>query len=578
MNLFDFEEHVNEIIRKRGSDYYANGGVEMLEQNAEGQYHAVVNGTEAYHITVALDESNNIIKFECDCPYDMGIICKHMVAVFYAVRGKHSCKQEKPVSSELHKKHSLKMDKDMDSIDIAIPQSRLKETLEGLTKEELISTIIGLSIEDDGINAKLNFQYCLEDLDNEVPYCRNLIRSSISKYAKRYGYVPYEYTYEALEGAAQVLQRAEQLIETQKYVRGVNLCLCIVSEMIKSLENIDDSDGYAGSIIEAAIGEIQSISCMDLAADISEALFKRLLMESGQELFNDWFDWRLELVDACVSLSCSDSQKELLLKYLQALADEQREEDYGRYHIERLVLLQYHVLLKYKDSTKASEFLHENIAFPRLRELIIQDALNNNNYEEVIRLALEGERLDAKMRGLVREWRQYRYTAYEQSGQLDLQRELAKQFILEDQFEFYDKLKKTYNKSDWPDIYKEILDTLEKHKRLHNCYLKILIEEKEYNRLLSYVQANPSDIKHYYKYLLEDYRAEVYEVYTRYALLKASLASGRKDYQEVCNIIRQLIKLGGAEQGRQLVAKLTVEYPRKTAFKEELAKIYKITV
>ena len=81
--LNEFEQIIDETILKRGLSYFKNGYVSEFAEISIGEYEAKVSGTEEY--TVRLEIKNNvIIKHNCDCPYDMGPVCKHIVAsIFY---------------------------------------------------------------------------------------------------------------------------------------------------------------------------------------------------------------------------------------------------------------------------------------------------------------------------------------------------------------------------------------------------------------------------------------------------------------------------------------------------------------
>lgn len=86
MNLKNFESEVERKIVERGLDYYKSGDVKRLERVSENEFSAVVFGTEKYSVYVKLNGEETIIEHECDCPYDYGDVCKHKVAVFYAIR------------------------------------------------------------------------------------------------------------------------------------------------------------------------------------------------------------------------------------------------------------------------------------------------------------------------------------------------------------------------------------------------------------------------------------------------------------------------------------------------------------
>ena len=87
MNLQNFEQFVEPKIVERGLDYYENEDVRKVEKVSENEFSAVVFGSEIYTVYVKLN-GNEIIEYECDCPYDWGDTCKHAVAVFYKLRAK----------------------------------------------------------------------------------------------------------------------------------------------------------------------------------------------------------------------------------------------------------------------------------------------------------------------------------------------------------------------------------------------------------------------------------------------------------------------------------------------------------
>ncbi len=85
MKLKSFESDVERKIVERGLNYYRSGDVKKLEKVSENEFSAVVFGSEKYSIYVKIN-GDAIIEHECDCPYDWGNVCKHEVAVFYAIR------------------------------------------------------------------------------------------------------------------------------------------------------------------------------------------------------------------------------------------------------------------------------------------------------------------------------------------------------------------------------------------------------------------------------------------------------------------------------------------------------------
>ena len=80
--LKEFEQHIDETIFKRGYQYYKKGLVQEPIEISNGEYEAIVEGTEDY--TVELTIKNGVVtEHVCSCPYDLGPVCKHEVAVMF---------------------------------------------------------------------------------------------------------------------------------------------------------------------------------------------------------------------------------------------------------------------------------------------------------------------------------------------------------------------------------------------------------------------------------------------------------------------------------------------------------------
>ena len=84
ITISNFEKYVLPQILVRGEDYYESGAVLEIEEESTGEWIATVCGTENYEVTVSM-EGNEIVAWECDCPYD-GNICKHVIATLLAIR------------------------------------------------------------------------------------------------------------------------------------------------------------------------------------------------------------------------------------------------------------------------------------------------------------------------------------------------------------------------------------------------------------------------------------------------------------------------------------------------------------
>jgi hypothetical protein len=85
MTIEDFHTKLEPQITAKGQTYFMQGAVLELVKEDDGKWGAIVIGTEEYEVEVFV-EGMAIQASQCDCPYDHGLICKHEVAVYFAIR------------------------------------------------------------------------------------------------------------------------------------------------------------------------------------------------------------------------------------------------------------------------------------------------------------------------------------------------------------------------------------------------------------------------------------------------------------------------------------------------------------
>ena len=92
-------------IAERGLLYFQQGKVRDVQKTSAGRYRAEVFGSENYSVWLKLDSDLYIKDGGCDCPY--GWACKHMAALWYAVRAQTPDKQADESSCSSLKSFSL---------------------------------------------------------------------------------------------------------------------------------------------------------------------------------------------------------------------------------------------------------------------------------------------------------------------------------------------------------------------------------------------------------------------------------------------------------------------------------------
>jgi hypothetical protein len=578
MNLDDFEQSVNMSILRRGREYYKDGRVDLAVFR-DGVYGAGVVGSDDYSVAVKLDGDKNIVEAECDCPYTDGPYCKHMVAVFYAIRdrqrGLTAPKQPKaakvvrlfPVLPQAEKKTLCGKD-EIFRVLSKQPKKRLLELLAAVAE--------GSEAVMDYLRAELVSGE--KEKDNWI----GLMRRHIDKAMDEDGFISYRDCEYALKGAYSVLGRAKRAGGEGDYGLAVALALAVLHEMVEMVGYADDSGGDIGDVIHEATGLMGAVAAQPLPASVAGRCFKQILAEAGDSVYDGWMEWRTDLLDICVALATTPGNRRDLdncLDRLMAKIAREKSERKGSwgsdYDAEQVALVRYNVVVKFDGPAKAADFLQENIRFSRFRELAIEQAMAAEEYGTAERLALEGERQDRPLPGLVRQWKEARYAAYQKSGQSAKVRSLGLELALAGDFDYYIKLKGLYDSAEWNGVYPGIIESVNKDAGYvrEGIYPKILIEEKEWQKLVAYVEEKPVRIVDFYRCLLKDFRGEVYRLFVRHLADVARVAANRRDYREVCAHLRLLVKIGGKKEAADLIEAFRQTYKRRPAFQEELLSV-----
>lgn len=570
MHLNDFEKHIDAKILARGKEYYYSNCVLSVAEVAKLSFEAEVEGTDTYLVEVELDSDHRIIDACCDCPYDLGVYCKHQVAVFYALRDIQKNSHTKPASGLAEMNKPVPPSFETEHQDIM-------QILSARSKEELVSFLSLLAIEHDEIKKRIELNFINYGEKDEVEQCRYLIRSYIDRYTNRRGYIEDENVGAALQGAEIVLEKAQNAYLSHNPLHAAELIFCTVGEMLGLLTFMDDADGGIEAIIEDGISILNDmIADEELTVEEQECLFHRLLEEAADSRYDEWDDWRLDLLDLCIDLAATEALRKQLDQYFCALLEKCCALDNWnqRYLSERVSFLRYTMIIEYENQQAAQAFLQDSLRYPKFREIAINQAMTGQNYDLAVQYAREGEEQDKDFSGLVSKWRELRYKAYKAGGDVSEQRKLGLEFILTGSFEYYTDVKNTYPAADWAIVYPKIIFLLEnQHKTYMGIYSKILIEEGEKSKLLSHVKERPDLIERFYENLMPEYTVEVWNIFNSYIQQKAFRANKRKDYEAVCSIIKLLKKAGGDEAARQIVQQLRLHYYRRPAFLDELSKI-----
>ena len=85
MNINNFHQHIPNKILERGEEYFECNLIQNVERYNPDNWSANVQGSDIYSVEIELN-GDEVLSWHCDCPYDHGDICKHVVAMLFYIR------------------------------------------------------------------------------------------------------------------------------------------------------------------------------------------------------------------------------------------------------------------------------------------------------------------------------------------------------------------------------------------------------------------------------------------------------------------------------------------------------------
>lgn len=549
MNLNNLKTTVPAKLYKRGLDYFEQDFVEQLTEDAPNRWHALVAGTRNYEVSVHLKKDGTIVGSYCTCPFESDSLCKHEVAVCLAIR-------------EHKKEHGSA------AVDVLMQ-------LKGLKKAELLEILEELVEKQPSAGLYLIEKFASPDgMDEER--ARRMMWKSADR-ASRRGFIEWDRTDQALEGASEVLEYVDGLDLPDDAEKIMRLSLIVIQECTEMLQMADDSSGDISAAVYESLAKIDETLEQwpeELDGATVDAMLGLLYQHVLFSLEQDMTDAAGDLVESVLQWNERGDFTEKLYNFLaDIIASNEMQNKTYRYTEERFLMYQLAILQQQGKQELVEAFYKKHRDFPAIRKAQALQALYANDFEKVIRLCGEAEQLDANFAGLLHDWKKIRFAAYEGLGRTAEMIGLSVEFALQGEETYYVKLKSLVEPEKWPEKLEALLAEMKNSPRGRPLYLEILIEEERLEELLDYCRANVSAIGNLYPYLLTDYPHDVNEIYTAHIYRLIERASNRKAYFSACQVIKEFKKALGAEAAVGLIEELKFMYPKRTALLDELGKI-----
>ena len=250
----------------RGEAYFAAGAVRSLRPS-EGGVKAVVQGTRRYRVHLWAEDAE--LAYDCSCPIGHeGDFCKHCVAVGLAW---HSGGQTAGAGAR-------------EEDGSVLGEADLRAYLLGLEKEALVTLLIEQADEDERLHRRLALRTA-RATSGAAP--TSAWKDALAEALGSDDFVDYREAYDYACGVEEVIETLEDFLRDGEAGKVIGLAEFGIAELERSLEQVDDSDGWLGGLL-GRLQELHLEACRQARpepVELAERLFEAE-MESSFDAFH----------------------------------------------------------------------------------------------------------------------------------------------------------------------------------------------------------------------------------------------------------------------------------------------------
>lgn len=580
LTLQNFQKQINNAILLRGEKYYNNGYVASIEETGEGTWIAEVEGSETYKVELTLKNGNVISDFNCDCPYDGGI-CKHLAAVFFALRSEIKKMEDQPKG--VSKKNVF------------------ENLLQAVTAKEYQNFMRSYAAKNK--NFKTEFELFFAEKDSRIDVGEKyaeMVQKLMAKYLRQ-GYVDYRASLGLSKEIDGLVKTGVGYVAKNNFKDAFALTKAVLNPMMEAITEGDDSSGSMGDSIENTIELLEMIAGADAAAiDIKDQLFSFLQKELNNKIYFEYGDFGYNMFAVLQSLAVQLNKSETFVGYI----DEQILKLTGQYDNYRKEYYQQSKIEFLQQTGKAGDaekLVQENMDIVEIRLMQVNKAILKKDLATAKKIIAGGIKIaEAKDHpGTVDQWRRELLRIAVLEKDTETTRKYTKYFAFDRGFsaEYYKQWKTAFPPAEWQtEIEKHIAGIIQKvtdewsisknkswrpaHPPLLQILAPIYIQENFSQRLLALIkQANDLNTTlEYHTHLVKDYSNELLAIYLQALEVYGLQSKGRSDYVYLVSKMKKIIKdiPEGKEKILDIAKRLKEKFsfkPRRPAMIEELNRI-----
>lgn len=401
-------------------------------------------------------------------------------------------------------------------------------------------------------------------------------------FSGRHGYIEYRDTFDFNRAVSSIFDEADEAMRNKRW----GVAAAILTGMANCCEDIinsgDDSAGELGAIVSECFEKWHDISSrQDLPEDIKAEIFELALKRFEEEDLKGW-DWWWDWIDIAITLAEDAERQKRVINALKAIKAEGDDWSF-RHDAETAQSYLLRIMAKCGTPEEQHKFMYDNVSNPEFRTKLMETAWDKEDYDEVLRLAKDGEMHDSDWAGLVSNWRKWQLKVYRQNHDIENTLHLARYFFFagnrfgEKEYSMetmYALMKSLVRKEEWPEYVETLLnDKSDSHNYFQELY--IYTQEEMWDRYMGYLRKDLStySLENAPKEVLDLYKPEFIELYEKAVRTFFVTANKRDHYQEGAHMLKKLIKYGGEREATAIIEEQKARRPRRPALIEELSRI-----
>ena len=459
--------------------------------------------------------------------------------------------------------------------DYVMSKKQLGEMLESLSKEQLLRYIKQFSDEFDIVNSffQLEFAPLQKIYGLSCNHMNYYINTGLVN-----GKIPSQNVEYVIRGGEQVLEKASKCSESDPE-QAVLLCVAVLSCYIPILSHSDDQIDGISFLIDRCINNVSNIT-LNVAKKGVEAkekirIYEIIRAHVCETIYDNWIDWRADLLYACVCLAGEDSIKTSLYDTVDEIIDKLPDNKwYKKYVTKRLKEIIYNIIKTFDGPDSAHNFVWENLDYDNFRDIAINLSMIKKDYRTVAKLCTDGLKISGVDSARIFEWKNDMLEAYRALGDVGKRKAILEDFILQGKIEYYSELKSLYSPGRWDEEFDLIVSLLKDDKLLHGKYLDLLIIENKQDLVVEHCLANPRDILYVYARVDAANLSLLNESFESYIFDLTDKSFGRSDYKIILELLNDMRQNHNQSLAEDIAVKLSRKYSRKTSLIEQLKSVF----